>query len=91
MVDNKLVKETLKAGMIESRIFIDNLEKMLGREQLYRFLFNYPKKWSKRKVKKRGARDIEFTRLDYGCNFAIKKVKALGGEYSQLFPEVEGD
>jgi hypothetical protein len=87
MIDKQLVKQTFIEGATESRQFIDYLEKEFGREALYRLLFNYPKKWSKRKVKKRGSQEMEFLRLDYGVEFAAQKVRSLGGEYSRLFTE----
>lgn len=86
-IDRELVKQTIKEAAIESRKQIDWMEEVMGREALYRIIFNYPKKWSKRKVKKRGSRDIEYVRLDYGSAHIVKKVTALGKEYENIFKE----
>lgn len=72
MVDKSLVKNTFLEGARESKQLIDSLENNFDRAELYRLLFNYPKKWSKRKVKKRGSQDMEFLRIEYGISVAVK-------------------
>jgi hypothetical protein len=86
-IDKDLVKKTIKEAAIQSRKKIDMIEKSIGREDLYRFLFQYPKKWSRRKVKKIGSRDIEHIRLEFGINEVVKAVTALGKDYENIFSE----
>lgn len=86
-IDRDLVKETIKKALIESREFINRMEGILGREIFYRYLFNYPKKWSRRKVKKIGSRDIQYTRLDFGIAMVRLRVSSLGKEYENIFSE----
>lgn len=84
-IDRDLVKRTIKEAAIQSRKKIDLMEKLLGREELYRALFQYPKKWSRRKVKKIGSRDMEYLRLDFGISCVVQAVTALGKEYENIF------
>jgi hypothetical protein len=86
-IDRDLVKETIKKALIESREFINRMEGILGREIFYRYLFKYPKKWSRRKVKKIGSRDIQYTRLDFGMAMVRLRVSSLGKEYENIFSE----
>ena len=86
-IDRELVKQTIKEAAIESRKQIDWMEEVMGREALYRIIFDYPKKWSKRKVKKRGSRDMEYLRLDFGISFVVESVTSLGKEYENIFSE----
>lgn len=84
-IDRDLVKRTIKEAAVQSRKKIDLMEKLLGREELYRALFQYPKKWSRRKVKKIGSRDMEYVRLEFGMSFIKQAVTALGEEYENIF------
>lgn len=84
-IDRDLVKRTIKEAAVQSRKKIDLMEKLLGRENLYRALFQYPKRWSRRKVKKIGSRDMEYVRLEFGMSFITQAVTALGKEYENIF------
>jgi hypothetical protein len=86
-IDRDLVKITIKEALTQSRKKIDLMERILGRENLYRALFQYPKRWSRRKVKRIGSRDMEYLRLDFGMSFVTQAVKSLGKEYENIFSE----
>ena len=80
-MDKKLMRETFKKSAKETVDTFKLIERVCGRYFLYRMLFNYPKKWSKRKVKKKGSYDIQILRLDYGLRQAVEAIEALGPEY----------
>ena len=87
MIDKALVKETVLASFKKSNEDIEFMQKVLGREMFYRLIMNYPKKWSRRKVKKKGSRDFDLVKLEYGIQKMVEKVHSLGPEYEHLFME----
>lgn len=87
MIDKDLVKETIKKSLQETNKQVQWMQKIMGREEFYRMVMNYPKKWSRRKVKKRGSRDFDLVKLEYGMENVVKDVHALGPEYEHLFKE----
>lgn len=89
MIDKILVKETIRKGLLESKESLNYVLKTMGRENFYRMIFDFPKKWSKRKIKKKGDQKIELLRLEYGIEVAKSKVHNLGPEYSTIFSEDE--
>lgn len=72
VIDKELIHNTFKKSAKETMALFDKMEKYFGREMLYRVIFDYPKKWSKRKVKKKGSHDIQLLRLEYGLDKAIE-------------------
>jgi hypothetical protein len=83
-VDRALVKETFLQAVRQSRQDVDFMEECVGRYLLYRLMFEYPKKWSKRKVKKIGSKEMQFFRIDYGLEKGVEAVENLGPEYEEL-------
>jgi hypothetical protein len=83
-IDKNLAKDACVDGLKQSRKMIDSMEKIFGKESLYRLLFEYPKKWSRRKVKKKGKKDMEYVRLDIGVKMALSCVANLGENYKDF-------
>jgi hypothetical protein len=71
----------------ESMRKTEAIEKALGRELLYRYIFGYPKKWSKRKVKKKGKKDMDLLKLETAIHLGFDGIKKLGSEYKQYIEE----
>lgn len=83
VIDKEVMKAKFEESAKETNFTFDMMERILGRYQLYRFLFNYPKKWSKRKVKKKGSKDIQYLKLDYGIRKFIYDAKQISPEYNE--------
>ena len=91
-IDKELSKKAFKESAKKTMALFNMMEHVCGRCDLYRVLFDYPKKWSKRKVKKKGSYDIQLLRLDYGLSKAVEAISALGPEYAESFikePEIK--
>ena len=86
-IDKKLMLETFKASAVQTKELFDGMERVFGRYNLYRLIFDYPKKWSKRKVKKRGKRDMQYVRMEIGVEQGAMAIAKLGPEYAALFKE----
>lgn len=84
-IDKKLLRKTFESSAKETVQLFKSMESVFGRVFLYRILFEYPKKWSKRKVKKRGKKDIQYLKLEYGLHHFAKEASKLGPEYAKLF------
>lgn len=92
MVDKELMKVTLLNGIRDFTNKHQEAEGIFsqilgGRDQYYRMLFKYPKKWSKRKVKKVGRRDYIQTRIELALEHGLDKVCKLGDDYANFVKE----
>lgn len=87
----KLSKQMMKEAFLDNAFkvkdWVSDCEKALGRELLYRYIFGYPKKWSKRKVKKKGKKDMDLLKLETAVHLGFDGIKKLGSEYKQYIEE----
>ena len=67
---------------------LDFMKEVMSKEDLYRIVFQYPKKWSRRKVKKRGNKDWDNAKVELGLEAGVRAVAALGPEYESKMQEV---